>query len=298
MLAAPVAAARIDPALIGPAHYDKNEAASAAKPFVARFKKGNRTLVYVAANHTYSEVEPTITLVRAVIEAEKPDLLLIEGYPNKKAPADFLDYAKKTCHDSYCEGGEAAFAVLTAAARGVPFAGAEPSDAQILDAIQDQGFSETDLNGYYFTRWIPQLRASGRLTRKNLRQHFDEFVKGFGAADFSYDDYAIWYAEKNGKEFHPELVDRETVAPRPEGPLFTQRLSSVVETTRDRAFAALLGDELERRRKVLVLMGADRFFFQEDALTAALGAPATRSWKREEPAPVDEPNPDFTGADE
>jgi hypothetical protein len=297
-LAAPLGAVTFDLKLIGPDHFDQNEADSAAKPFVARFKKKGRELIYVGAKHTYSEVEPTIALVRAILEKEKPDLLLFEGFPNKKDPAGFLAYAKRTCRDSYCEGGEPAFAVLTAAAKGVAFAGAEPSDAQVLAALEDQGFSETDLNGFYFTRWIPQLRASGRLLKGNLRQNFAEYVKAFGAEDFKYDDYVIWYAEKNGKTFHPELVDRETVAPRADGRLFTQRVASVVDTARNRAIAALVGEELERRKKVVLMLGASHYFSHEEAFTAALGAPTMRSWIKSEEAPADEPNPDTLGADE
>ena len=75
------------------------------------------------------------------------------------------------------------------------------------------------------------------------------------------------------KIFQPDAdLDAET-APIATGPLFTQRLSSVVGLVRDRAILDTITMELNRQRSVLVVYGSSHFSTQSRALHAMLGPP-------------------------
>lgn len=243
-------------------------------PYLARFEKNGRVLVYVAARHEATGSNPTMSLIRRAFKDDKPDYLVIEGVTNGEERG-FVEFARRSCGETSCPAGEPAFAALLAEEAKIPFAGGEPGDDKVLSAVEKLGYGRRDLFNFFFARRIPQYRREGRFGAEPSVL-YAEYLKAsplFRDDDFSYEDFLAWYRERNGKEFEPAAFEEDEVAPKGKGALFTQRLSAAVNLVRNRFTVRLLGELLGRHRKVVIVYGGSHFLMERRALERALGKP-------------------------
>lgn len=242
-------------------------------PYLARFEKNGRVLVYVAARHEATSSNPTMNLIRRAFKDDKPDHLVIEGVTNGEERG-FVEFARRSCGVTSCPPGEPAFAALLAEEAKIPFAGGEPGDAKVLAAMVKLGYGRRDLLNFYFARRIPQYRREGKMDGSPA-ELYAEYLKGslFEKDGFTYDDFLKWYAERNGKAFDAAAFEEDEVAPKGKGALYTQRLSAAVNLVRNRFTVRLMGELLGRHRTVVIVYGGSHFLMERRALERTLGKP-------------------------
>lgn len=271
LLVAPARAAVIafDPALV---EAEVTRQTDLRAPYLARFEKNGRVLVYVAARHEATRSNPTMALIRRAFDEDKPEFLVIEGVPNG-AEGGFLAYARRNCGADACPAGEPAFAALLAEEAKIPFAGGEPRDEQVIPAMAKLGYDRRDLFNFYFVRRIPQYRREGRLGEPLAALHAD-YLKSyplFHGDGFTYEGFEAWYRERNGKKFALAAFDDDEVAPKGKGAYYTQRLSAAINLVRNRFAVQLLAEKLNAHRAVLIVYGGSHFLMERRALERTLG---------------------------
>ncbi len=243
-------------------------------PYLARFEKNGRILLYVAARHEATRANRTMELIRGAIADDKPDFLVIEGVQNGTENG-FLAYARRSCGESACPAGEPAFAALQAAEAKIPFAGGEPLDEEVLPAMAKLGFGRRDLFNFFFARRIPQYRREGRLGEP-LPVLYAEYLKSnpiFQGDGFTFEGFEAWYLERNAKKFDLASFDDDEVAPKGGGAFYTQRLSAAINLVRNRFAVQLLAEKLTVHRTVMIVYGASHFLMERRALERTLGKP-------------------------
>lgn len=271
LLAVPLHAAPVafDPALVEPEVMRKTELRA---PYLARFEKDGRVLLYVAARHEVTFANSTMDLIRRAFRDEKPDCLVIEGVSNG-TESGFLAYARRACGESACPAGEPAFAALLAEEKKIPFAGGEPGDERVLPAMEKLRYSRRDVFNFYFARRVPQYRREGR-QGEPLAGLYSDYLKKFPSFQgdgFTFDDFSVWYRERNGKAFELASFDDDEVAPKSAGKFYTQRLSAAVNLVRNRFAVALVAEKMTAHRRVLIVYGGSHFLMERRALERTLG---------------------------
>ncbi len=272
----------IDPEKVEAWSYELGAKEPFQSPFLSHFSVPGHELYYLAAHHGNHLNSPTFRLAKLAFERFPIGNVLIEGYPNVKGPSSpsYATYVKKTCDSKFCEGGEPAYSTLLAIEKGIPYEGVEPSEAMILKSVNVGGYSSNDLVAFYVLRQIAEWKRQGKLSRKAVGVLVKDFVdyerdelKLPGTFSFAYPDLRKWYRDKNKKELELLNFDNEEVAPLPQGPLFTNRLSSVVGEVRDREILKVLTKRMNEHRQVFLVMGHSHLAVQRKAIENAFGPP-------------------------
>ena len=121
------------------------------RPYFAHFRNGDRNLFYIAAFHEKQPSSKTFELITKAFQKHRLDCVIVEGIPFNKgeSPKEVIDLVRRTSKDNSYEYGEAAFTILKATERKIPFYGAEgpaeelkgmlkigDRDRYIVDAIE------------------------------------------------------------------------------------------------------------------------------------------------------------------
>lgn len=257
------------------------EAGEAPLPFVAKYRRDEKFVYYLAAKHGNKIQDDTFKLLNKVLSEYKADIFLLEGFESQKgySPQDIKEWAKSDGDAGFFKGGEAAFATQLALQKKIPFRGIEPSDEEIYQALLKEKFTADDLIHYYFLRQVPQWKKAGTLNISAIKQTYKNFATGVAqkinvATVPTYMDFLKWYKQKNKEDFTIDNVDSEKSAPYYQGVYFTQKLSSVVGRVRDRHMVQVIENELKTKERVFVLVGGSHWMTQKRALEALSGYPS------------------------
>jgi hypothetical protein len=272
-----------DPAsAVVPYSYELEAAQLRQPPFLARFERDDRLLLFVAARHGCDP--DTFRLIDEAFATHRIRLAIIEGYPAARGmnPPDFLRQLPEWRAQGFCRGGgEPAYTAFRAQEHGAAFVGGEPEEPAVARAVLEHGFAADDLLGFYFVRQVPQFRRDGTLSDKGLDASFRRTIDALGGAAglrdaagaFTLDRFGRWYQGRQGKEFDPATMDSEEAAPLATGAYFTQRLSAVVGLVRDRFTVRRIASHLASEKAVLVVYGGSHFPTLAPALEILLGEP-------------------------
>jgi len=283
---APLAA---DASLVRPYSYERQRREPFRAPFYAYFRRGAKELYFVAAAHGTDPGSPTFRLIRAISKKHPPDASVIEGVRADLgvSPASLTEGYRKTSGARSYKWGEAALTALLAADRGKDYLGSEPSDAELLKGLKDEGRGVDDLLGFYFLRQIPWMRRDGSLKSRKTRELFDEFMRGYPESlglkpeeRPTYDRFLSWYRRTAGKDFDPAAMEGEALAPLENGDAI-QKLSAAVDLVRNRFMVDVIARTLRSHDRVLVVFGASHLTSQREAIEAMLGRPVEQSDKLE-----------------
>ncbi len=242
------------------------------------FKKGDRQLVYIAANHENSIESPTFRLIKKVFAVYPIEVALIEGVEAASPQMRFLDQLRESPPTDFYKGGEPAYTALLADQRYIPFEGMEPSEEILLKAVLKSGFSYEDLMGFYVVRQIPQWRRQGKFDNQPFEDVFQLFVQNYYARwgpvapwTFTLADFKAWYQKGNGKPFSLEKMDPEEAAPLPGSKLLTHKLSRIVGRIRNQYIVTRIANQLSEKRTVLVVIGYSHLPTQRKAIEEMMG---------------------------
>jgi len=250
-----------------------------AGPFLERFSARGLELVFLAAQHDNQRDAATFRLVDQALAGHPVGVVVVEGLRTSLGldPPQVLEAFERSVQGDFYPMGEPSYAALEARARGIPFVGGEPDEAELRDAARAAGFDDRDLVGFYFVRQVPQYRRSGELERTSLPVLYAGLTAHYRAplglrlADESYEAFLAWYREANGRPFDLATFDPEEAAPIEGGAFRSQRVSHAVGLARDRHVVALVDELLREHGSVLVVFGKSHLACQRPAYEAWLG---------------------------
>jgi len=255
-----------------------------AKPFLAVFKRHDRSLYYVAAHHSNHVSSATFRLIRGCFATLPIDLALLEGFAREEglSPEGVLaDFSRERGHGFYAYG-EPSFAAAQAADRGIPFLGAEPPAKEVCRQLLAKGYSAADVLGFHFVQQVPQYKRDGTLPGKSVRKTFAEFVErckprlGLTAAAFDYKEFLDWYPNQSGTRFSVKRLTTWDVAPIGDGTAI-QRISAADDLIRNRHILGTTASVLGSYKHVLVVYGASHLACQRPVLEDMLGRPVRQA---------------------
>jgi len=204
-------------------------------PYVVKYEGCDKTLFYVAVNHTNAPDSKTYQAIETVFKRADVDMAIVEGFPSQSgiSPAQMLAYAESV--ENNPADSEPYFTIRQAIASGADFMGGEPTDSDILTAVADNGISPVDLLGFYIVRQIPQLIRSKSLSDHQIFNIVGSFaqstqmpIKAFSEID-GLDPFLRWYQATNGLDFYEGFrVEDAWPASASADPRETNRLSDLV----------------------------------------------------------------------
>jgi hypothetical protein len=249
------------------------------KSVIAHYKKGEHELFYLAARHTNIFGEDTLNLVEKLFAQFKFDVLLIESIPHSsgQSPKWFVEQAKKGRSAKFIKGGESALAVIFADEKNIPFFAGEPDHQDIYKGLKTKGYNDIDILGFYVARQIPQWVRENEpkkgLFNRKIPNFLTNYCRVFGVTKCPTQiEILSWYKSKMGYELTPD-VSSEEVAPRHDGHLLTQKISSDVGFIRDHFTLGVIQSMLSKYKKVAVIYGASHFITLRKSFDKALGQP-------------------------
>jgi hypothetical protein len=270
--------------LIQPYSYELGSEEPFDGPFLAHFKTGKYSLVYVAARHENEAHSPTFGLIDRAFDSYDVKVVILEGFPASygHSPAALLEDFATSVNGDFYRWGEPSYAALKADDLGIPFIGGEPEESDTLGAVQRAGFTAKDLAAFYFVRQIPQFLRDGSHRLKEPAELYGSFMPGvrrdlgLQPGDLPFDEFLEWYESANGKLLDIEMFDPEEAAPLSSGKYGTQRISHEVGMARERFVLNLIAESLEEYDRVLVVFGKSHLAQQRPVLQAMLGKPVTQ----------------------
>jgi hypothetical protein len=147
-------------------------------PYVSKFSKSGKSIVVAAVRHSVTVSSGSHKTVEKLFSEFKPDLVVVEGYETsipldekfyKRDQPDCSDRKKFTCDPS-------PYAFVSAYEKRIQVVGGEPSDAEILRAVVNGGFTAEDLIGFYVSRQIPQWNRQHSLREEGFENRVTRFA--------------------------------------------------------------------------------------------------------------------------
>jgi hypothetical protein len=252
-------------------------------PFVAEYKRGPKTLLFLAAEHvpTGSLKEPlshpTYQSVKELFQDYKIDAVIVEGvdpWPGFIPPASLRVKAERCEITQYRneQCGESFFTMREALKKNRAVISGEPSSSEILSAIEAAGFQDVDLLGFYIVRAIPQWKRQGTFKTNIESAKFEEQIQRFRhrlsiSSDFSFSDFEKWYKDRmKTSASYRSIATNDTAPHGGEDATFIQLLSHELGLVRDYSVVLRTAEALNEFNTVLVVYGGSHYITQEDAL--------------------------------
>ncbi len=253
------------------------------RPYLARFEKNGKEVVYIAAAHVSQCAEmlthPTMKTIREAFAESHPDVVVVEGLRTGEelSPQSVMGQADECKRSHYEKCSETFYAINLARENNAHFISGEPSDDAILRHVASMGYTANDLIGYYLLRQIPQLRRMGKWdakgfpgTVKGLVSYYEKQMKT--KVTFGFSDFEVWCQNHIPKPANYEATTNTDVAPiQGAGSTFIQRLASEVSYFRDLTIVERIFSMLDRFSTVMVVYGADHLTSQEPEIEFQMG---------------------------
>lgn len=253
-------------------------------PFVTLYQNQQRSLAFVAAFHGAGHANPTFQIVQLLFKEHTPRAVIIEGVPSIAgiSPRELCEIAKRESLSSFKHCGESVYTMFLASTYSIPFIGGEPSPEELCSQVLRLGFSEEDVLGFYLVRQIPQWKRELALTSNQFQDQAKNFINFCTdilkcRQQITYDQFCIWYQEKEKRVFDFNSITEIDTAPllEEEAP-FLRKLSSHIISIRDRHLLQLIEKMLIEYQHIAVVYGAGHYKAHRDALDRLLGQPRFR----------------------
>lgn len=262
-------------------------------PAVIHFEKnGQEHLRYIAADHAAGPVpsdtepgHPTFAAIKKAFEEFNPDFCIIEGFDGEEG----------TCTWQQCcdcpqfkdnPGAESTYTAQLAKGRKIPFAGGEPTNADLLAHVVKSGLSVDDLVCCLITQQIIQDYRDNRHLWKNPNVYLETFVNDINASyreqitgkKYTFAEYESWIKTNYGRFCFEELVDSCATAPLIGGTRL-QQIASVIEKSRDPEILSRIIMATGKYKRVLVVYGGSHYYIQHKELEQRFGQPRYETFK-------------------
>ncbi len=246
------------------------------RPYVFDIEVGDSKLSYFGMGHSNNPDDPAYQQVIETFDRVQPDFVMVEGIDRLAERKDEIDtwFQGKTKEQIIREGGESAYVLSLAAARGIEYDSPEPDKHNEVVAIAEQGFSREQIFLFYINRDVEQYyRMSERPSLEEfLQPKLDTLQKDTDWVDFefSFDHYARLMKELLGIEVPKDWQTLHDLADPIPWPEKEMKSTNDIATASSRFRDEHIVEEIERRlkeyKRVLVVYGASHAVMQEPAL--------------------------------
>ena len=254
-------------------------------PYVAKYARDGKLLLYVASDHISIQKSPnilehpTLKTIEQLFAEYKPEVVIVEGIDtgDELSPKSILKKADECVTCNYRNCGESFFAINMARKSGAAYITGEPRNQQIKDEIIKEGYSAEDLLGFYLVRQIPQYRRQGDFDRKKFADQAEKQLRGFQFQigtdlKFGFKEFDAWYSKHMTKPKSYLDITNNDHAPHG-GPdaTYVQKISNRVGVIRDRAIVKTIEHMLGTYSRILVVYGGSHLITQEPAIESRMG---------------------------
>lgn len=250
-------------------------------PFIAVYTRDGRTLVFVAARHSFTP-GPTFAAVERGFRLAKPHYVIVEGFPTAlgENPPPIVAEAKRHGArdvDAFARS-EAMHAAAAAIAAGIPFIGGEPTDAEQAAVLTQQGYTRSDVLFAYLVREIGQLFRSKQINDPRdpvLARLFDAAARAdahsLGAPPMTLAEFGRRYRAVFGTDYRTDRARITRADPAKDTAVGRLLRASMV--ARDRHLFGLITRALTAHGRVLVVYGGSHWVTLSGSLEAVLRRP-------------------------
>jgi hypothetical protein len=254
-------------------------------PYVAKYERDGRLLLYVASEHIsiqkYPNLleHPTLKTIESLFYAYKPEVVIVEGVNTgaELSPKSFIRHADECATTTYRRCGESSFAVNMARKFGAEYIDGEPTNVQIKDEVFGLGYTAEDLLGFYLVRQIPQFQRSGDFDRNAFSIKGEKLLRRFQHQlgtdlKFGFPEFESWYEKHMTKPKNYLDITDDDSAPHggPEA-TYIQKISNKIGIIRDQAIVKTIERMLGAYSRVLVVYGGSHLLTQEPAIEGMMG---------------------------
>ncbi len=235
-------------------------------PYIAIYKYGNKTLIYLAAAHMNDK---TLNMVDYIFDSFKPQAALLENFRGDKTPF-------KKCYKM-----ESHYTAAKAEEKAIPIVRSDANQKDVWKKLVKEGnYTYYDLQGYLIIRSIvanadnPCKKKSARedIATFEKRLHKDEFGKLFTPQELN-----VW-TQKNFGESYDSINFQNYSCARLIFPIKNGYITNSISIdedlhARDPFIIKNIAAALNKYDTVLAVFGEGHYQTQQNALKDMLGEP-------------------------
>jgi len=242
-------------------------------PFLVIYSKDNKTLYYMAVDHSLGPPEnnKTFQMIEKTINKYRPEIVLIEGRAGMKGAlsSNILTDAKLCLADNFKNCSEELYTVYIADNAGLPVTGVEPPFKDLVSALAPR-YTAVDILGVY---WISLLSKVQKNNPEKLRVEDIEGIINHQKTRFgqhiTFDKFKEWYEPMFLKPFNFSTMDYQEMAPSPSGTPIQKYTDYFSIHGRDPYMLNKISKEFLKNDKVLIVIGSGHYIIQKQALDEA-----------------------------
>jgi hypothetical protein len=261
-------------------------------PFTASYRTAEYVLVFVGAHHVFTPKNSTIRAVDSGFAQASPAIVIVEGFPTAmgESPPRLVKEVKRrgTPDATQFTNNEAIYAASLALAHGIPFLGGEPTRSEVVEALVRKGFTRTDISFAFVLRGLVQSLNAGEIPGVRdprlpvvLERASQATAHEFGLDAMSFDDFSRHYRAMFGMRIENETQLAARAEPGTLSPVARLLQSDMV--TRDEHLWATIKNQMELKKRVLIVYGGSHWTTLSGVLNKKLGKPKIDSSFSEKP---------------
>ena len=252
--------------------WTKDSKLSNPAPYVYTKKKDGKEIRYIAVNHTKNHKSKTFKLIKRVIKDFKPHVVIIEDIPSSLGYSEFeIVEQAQSCKHKRGKCSEAFYAAKFASKKGIQFQGGEPDTPAQIDHIAKNGFSSRDANFFFIARDLYSHKRDGEIKKSDLKAFFESEIARYddpSKVQNNYESFKSWYEEATGNSFSFEDLKNDDYAPLRNGNKLN-KISALADEVREKNILKTIEDNLNQKRKVLVIYGSSHLYKHQAVLDDA-----------------------------
>ena len=247
-------------------------------PYIFELKAGDKELHYFGSRHSRNSEDELFSKIEQAFNESSPDIVFVEGISARGDVEKFNEKVKEASREEIIDHtGEPGFTLKLAVEKGVEWQSPEPSDKDLYDYLQEQGFLKDEIFAWDVFHILPQYNR--QMDKQSFKEYVSRFIESFEKntnwEEFNYSyEHAIQLGEQilgkkidvedepNGTDYidpipWEEKKDKQTVL---------NRIGEASSLFRDRKIVNDIAEALETHKKVFVVYGASHAAMQEPAL--------------------------------
>ncbi len=230
------------------------------------YNAAGKDLYYIGTHHGKDFENKSHEIIGQAMRKYPPQIAVIEGLVTAKGISPDLGFDPRKPSDVQRFMFRSEENIHTAQylrRKNIPYIGGEPTTEEIFKKLEENGYSQKDGMALHLLRSVSIWNRSGSLNKEHFSQQANAFLNS-QLFDFvpkenklTVDEFKAWYdahkAELGNKEvFQVTATDTN---PNNINPNYFQKMSAVMDRTRDENLLKVIGEALDKNDKVLVVYG-------------------------------------------
>lgn len=247
-------------------------------PYIFEVSEGTKTIEYFGANHTTDPNDPQFAQIAERLNELKPQIVYVEGMEGINGREEQVRTRMQTVSiEEAISHGESYYTLKLAVDAGIEFESPEPSHADEITHLINQGFSRQDIFNFYMYRVIHQYqrRKNEGLDTEECMQYVIPYMEHFKQAsrwssgeieslkNHLFADLDVHTHEKYGAQVDPIPWEGKPQT-------VINDISRASSHYRDEYIVERIGEGLKTHDRLFVVYGSAHAVKQEAALKSLL----------------------------